>query len=401
MAWMAGFFLLGILLGMPGTLMVSWHYHIDLQPSLIGLHFLALGVGFVLALQLGVRGYPKLSLHRTAALACGLAFVCLVAMSFLSPPFAAGWRILLLAGVGLSAGALTVTLFFVNEAKFRLAPATSANRAGALFVSGALLATFMAATTYFGGSSGTQTSLLSMVALAYLLVLSRNRFSAAQKPTRALRYEQAGENLSDLRRIAIVLFSLLVFFQFACEWAIAGWLPLFLIHTLGINPVMSVLALGSYFLALLVGRLMTQFLMPIFSHRKILLGSVGLAMAGYLLLSLTAFTAGKLTGFALLAGIIIGLGHAPIYPLVAERMDSRLSFHPGQYGRAISVAVAAAMATPWALGYVAEWLGMSAVMLIPALASMAVFVLVLLIMFEAHLMGGRQVDAENGLMASE
>jgi hypothetical protein len=49
-----------------------------------------------------------------------------------------------------------------------------------------------------------------------------------------------------------------------------------------------------------------------------------------------------------------------------------------------------AMSTPWLLGYVASYLGMQYVMLLPALGSLAVLVLALLIMFEAHLMGGRE-----------
>lgn len=398
---MAGFFLVGLLLGMPGTLVVSWHYHIDLAPSLVGLHFLALGVGFVLASQFLPRLYPKLSLHSTGLAASGLAFASLLALSFLPPPFVAAWRICLLGAVGLSAGALTCALIYVNRSSFESAPASSANRAGALFVGGAFLATVMAATTYFGGSSGTQTSLLSMFALAYALVLSRDRFPAAKQQLGFVREDRSPDDLKDFRRIATLLFSLLIFCQFACEWAIAGWLPLFLIHTLGINPVMSVWALGCYFMALIVGRLIAQFLMPIVSHRRILLFGVALAMAGYLFLSLTALAGGKLNTLALVAAIVIGLGHAPIYPLVAERMDSRLSFHPGQYSRAISIAVAAAMATPWLLGYIAEWFGMPAVMFVPAVGSMAVLLLVLLIMFEARLMGSKQIDAEDGLMASE
>ena len=180
------------------------------------------------------------------------------------------------------------------------------------------------------------------------------------------------------------------------QWAIAGWLPLFLIHTLGMNPVTGIWALGLYFFALMTGRLMAQFLLPIVSHRTMLLVSVASAMAGYLLLSFTS-----VTGLALAAAVIIGLAHAPIYPLIAERLDARFSYHPGFYSGAISFAVAAATATPWLLGYVAASLGMRAVMLIPAIASIAVLILSILIMLESRLMGGKQDDSQHGLLASD
>jgi hypothetical protein len=48
------------------------------------------------------------------------------------------------------------------------------------------------------------------------------------------------------------------------------------------------------------------------------------------------------------------------------------------------------MSAPWLLGYVDAYLGMQYVMLLPALGSLAVLILALLIMFESHLMGGRE-----------
>ncbi len=45
---MAGFLLVGILMGVLGSLMVAWRYQFDRDPRIIGLHFLALN-GAVLA----------------------------------------------------------------------------------------------------------------------------------------------------------------------------------------------------------------------------------------------------------------------------------------------------------------------------------------------------------------
>jgi MFS family permease len=105
-------------------------------------------------------------------------------------------------------------------------------------------------------------------------------------------------------------------------------------------------------------------------------------MTGYLLLSVTLSLAG-----AWLAGMIIGASFAPIYPLIAETLDDRFSYHPGFYNGLFSVAITGAMLAPWLLGYVDEFFGIRYVMLIPAFGSVAVLILALLIMLEAHLMG--------------
>jgi fucose permease len=146
-----------------------------------------------------------------------------------------------------------------------------------------------------------------------------------------------------------------------------------------------------YFAALMLGRLAARILLPRVSHRRMLLSSVTLAMAGYLILSFATTLP-----VALVAVVLIGAGFAPIYPLIAEQLDDRFSYHPGFYSGAISIAISGAAGAPWLLGYVNEYFGMQAVMLIPALGSCAVLVLALLIMFEARLMGGKRQNGNQG-----
>jgi FHS family glucose/mannose:H+ symporter-like MFS transporter len=394
--WMAGFFLLGILLGMPGSLVITWHYHIDVEPQSIGLHFLGMSAGFVIGSQILPRLLSGVRIRTVGICSTALAFLSLVGLALLAPPAAADWRIAALATAGVAAGGLTYSLFYANQMRFETLPATSANRAGALFVGGSLLATVVVGVTYYWGSIEIQTALLSVVPAVYFVILLTNRFPPALALPNRHREDLFSGTLKDLRSIATVLFSLLIFFQFACEWAIAGWLPLFLVHTLGLNPVTAIWALGLYFLALMVGRLVAQILMPLLSHRKMLLASVAAAMAGYIVLSLTWST-----GLALAAAVVVGLGHASIYPLIAERLDDRFPYHPGFFSGTISFAMAGATATPWLLGYTAGSLGTRAVMLIPSIASIVVLILAVLIMLESRLMGRKQHDTGDGLLASE
>jgi FHS family glucose/mannose:H+ symporter-like MFS transporter len=355
-----------------------------------------MSAGFVIGSQILPRLLSGVRIRTVGICSTALAFLSLVGLALLAPPAAAEWRIAALATAGVAAGGLTYSLFYANQMRFETLPATSANRAGALFVGGSLLATVVVGVTYYWGSIEIQTALLSVVPAVYFVILLTNRFPPALALPNRHREDLFSGTLKDLRSIATVLFSLLIFFQFACEWAIAGWLPLFLVHTLGLNPVTAIWALGLYFLALMVGRLVAQILMPLLSHRKMLLASVAAAMAGYIVLSLTWST-----GLALAAAVVVGLGHASIYPLIAERLDDRFPYHPGFFSGTISFAMAGATATPWLLGYTAGSLGTRAVMLIPSIASIVVLILAVLIMLESRLMGRKQHDTGDGLLASE
>jgi fucose permease len=193
--------------------------------------------------------------------------------------------------------------------------------------------------------------------------------------------------------VATVLFSLLLFFQFGNEWALAGWLPLFLIRRLGSNPAAAIFALAAYFLFLVVGRWLARALLPVLSHRRLLLASIVLAMSGYLLLAASTTFSGAYTAI-----VIIGLGFGPIYPLVVENLDNRFAYQPGFYNGIFSVAITGAMAAPWLLGYVCQYFGMQYVVLVPAAGSVAVCVLALLIMLEGHLMRERRPSGRGELL---
>ncbi len=387
--WISGFLLLGILLGLIGSLLVAWQYHIDADPKLIGLHFLALSAGYVIAAAAAQKLLPKFPIRTIALAGCALGMVSVAGLSLLAPPVAAIWRLAGLGFLGASGGLLATSLLYALEPYFSQAPAAMANRAGALFGCGCLISTVIVGATYFAGSVQIETAVLALAPLLFLVVFAVNKFAAARQPVRIKEEERrVREMLRELRSIAALLFSLLLFFQFGNEWAIAGWLPLFLIHRLGANPVWAIFALAAYFLALIIGRLAVQPLLRRVPHRKLLLCSTFGAMAGYLLLSLTSWMIG-----AWIAVTIIGASFAPIYPLIAETLDDRFSYHPGFYNGLFSVAITGAMLAPWLLGYVDDYLGMRYVMLVPAFGSIAVLLLALLIMLEAHLMSAKSVNA--------
>jgi fucose permease len=393
--WLSGFLPLGVLIGLLGSLVVAWHYHIDVEPQIIGLHFLALSIGYVLAATIGQKWVRWMPLRTLALLSCALAVVSLAALGMLGPPVLAIYRIIGCGLIGVSAGGLSTALFFASEPYFADSPAAAANVAGSLLGCGCLLATLFTAATYSIGSIEIYGFVigplqLEMICLAafpalFFLLFLVNRFAPARTPLGEREEDIHREMLKDLRSIATVLFSLLLFFQFGNEWAIAGWLPLFLIHRFGINPAYAIGILAFYFFALMFGRLVAQALLEWFNHRKLLMGSIILSMVGYIVLSFAETALG-----ALIAVALIGAGYAPIYPLIAERLDDRFSYHPGFWNGTVSIAITGAMCAPWILGYVDQFLGVQYVMLVPALGSVAVCILAVLLMYEAHLMGEKK-----------
>jgi len=385
--WLSGFLLIGMLLGLIGPLLVAWHYHIDADPRLIALHFLGLNAGYVAAAGAAERLVTRFGIRPLALACCTLSAASLTALSFLAPPLPAAWRILGLAILGASAGGLMTALLHALEPRFEGSPATAVNLAGVFFGCGCLLATLMVALTYFTSSLELQTGLLAIVPFVFAAL-----FLAAPRPVlvrRALKdYAWQKDTLQDLRSVAAVLFSLLLFVQCGNEWAIAGWLPLYLIHRLGVNPAWAMFALAGYFLALTLGRIAARPLLRRIGHRKLLFISTAVAMTGYLLLTFTT----AITG-AWIAVIVIGAGFAPVFALIAQTLEERFSYHPGFYNGLFSIAITGAMCMPWLLGYLDAYLGVAYVILVPALGSVAVLVLALLIMLEARVMGSKQADA--------
>lgn len=386
--WTSGFTVLGVFAGILGSLLVAWQYHIDTDPGTIGLHFLSLSAGYVVAAASSQRLLRRFPLRWTAVASCFLGCGALVALAFVPPPWPVGYRIGGLAVLGLASGGLGATLLHVLEPYFRNSPAWTLNIAGGAFGLGCALATCTVAATYFVFASFIARAALAGLPLAFALLFWKSRFPPARVPF-PVQADEANPRraLADLRSIAAVLFSLLLFFQSGNEWVIAGWLPLFLIRRLGTNPIWAILALAVYFLALTAGRLVGRRLFPAVSHRRLVLGGTALAMAGYLLLSWTTTIA-----LAWAAVIAIGAGFAPIYPLLAETLDHRFSYHPGFYNGLFSIAITGAMCVPWLIGYVDSFWGIQYLMLVPAFGSIVVLGLTLSLMFEARLMARREPE---------
>jgi len=282
--------------------------------------------------------------------------------------------------VGMSAAMVNTAIFHAITPMYEHDPAATINLAGVFFGLGCLATSGVIAATFTTYTASAILLIIACIPLFYLLSWLR----AAPIALARTEFPSLRVAMKDFRSPGAVLFTLLLFFQFGNEWAIAGWLPLFVVQRLGASPATGIGLLAWYFAALLVGRIVAQALLGRMKHSRLLLFSVLAAFFGCLLLSLTATIDG-----AFVAVLLLGAGFAAIYPLTAESIEHRFqSYHPGFYNGIFSLGLTGALLAPTVLGVAAQYWGIGSVMWLPLLGSIAVFMLVLAIWLEARLTRG-------------
>src|SRR5580698_5443047 len=369
-AWrsMAAFLVSGILMSFLGAILPSWGYH--LRPSFVevGDYFLSLAFGLLLSVGAAHFLLPRRGLKFVLILASLLACGGFLFLALSSPPAPAAWRLWGVLCIGFSTGLLNAGVFHAISPIYQIDRAATVNFAGLLFGSGSLLTALMVAGTYYVYTVPSILILIAALPGLYAVVCYKGNFSG-HPVVQTLPLSQV---LRDFRNPGAVLFSLLLFFQFGNEWSMAGWLPLFLIRRLGISPKDSLL---------LVGRIISQFIMKLVNRPLLLIGSIMSALLGMIVLASTNNLFGAVMGI-----LFVGAGFASIYPLVVEKIAHRFPYyHAGFYNGLFSLAMTGGFLAPWVLGYFAQAWGIQAVMILPMLGSCMVFVLVLLIMLESKL----------------
>jgi FHS family glucose/mannose:H+ symporter-like MFS transporter len=374
---LAGFFVSGILLAFLGAILPSWGHHLQSDYWMIGLYFVALIAGVLVSVRSAPLLIGKLGPGWTLACACTLASLALLYLALFSPPYVAWWRLPGILILGASAGLLHTAIFHAISPMYRHDPAATVNLGGILFGLGCFTVAFLISRSFYFYTAAAIQIWIALIPALFAVVYARTRFAAqavsADPPAR--------EILAEIKSPGAVLFSLVLFFQFGNEWAIAGWLPLFLSQRLGMSPADSVLILALYWMALLVGRVVAQWILPRVRHTRLLVLSVLIAMFACMILLATD------NGFGAVSGVLLlGAAFAPIYPLVVEKIGHRFPYyHPGFYNGIFSFAMVGGLLAPCALGYFAWLLDVRAVMGLPLVGSVIVFVLLALIWLEARL----------------
>jgi len=367
---LCGLLISGFLLALPGSLLPLWGYHLHPEFGTAGNYFLALGLGMIGGGALAQRWSRRLSLEQLLAAGCLIGALALLMLSVAAPPAQVWYQAIALLVTGVSAGVVNTAVLESMTSCYESNPATITLSGGIFFGAGSILASFLLAQS-FEGESATR-----LLAIAALIPGGAAVFFAClrieRSPVSEVSIPQA---MRDLRSGLAILFALLLFFQFANEWSIAGWLPVFLIDRLGVSPSTAVTLLALYWAALTVGRIVASRLLAVVPHWRLLWASAFCALFGCGLLLAAGSRFGVIVGL-----LLAGAGFSAIYPLAAERIASRFTYyHPGYFNGIFTFALMGGILAPFALGHLAAGYGLRVVPLSAMAGSCAVFALVLLI----------------------
>jgi FHS family glucose/mannose:H+ symporter-like MFS transporter len=360
----------GFLLALPGGLLPLWGYHLHPDFGIAGDYFLVLGAGLIGGGMLALRLARTIPLERLLAAGYFFAALSMLLLSVAAPPAQVWYQMAALLVTGASAGIMNTAVLEAMTPCYESDPATITLTGGIFFGAGSVLAAFLLSQS-FGGSGATRLlAVAALITAAGGVSLARLRIER-----REITEISLAQSVHDLRSPLAIIFSLLLFFQFANEWSLAGWLPVFLIDRMGLSPSTAVTLLAFYWLALMVGRIVASKLLRVVRHGRLMALSAFCALFGCMALLAAGSRFGVVVGL-----ILTGSGFSAIYPLVAERIANRFSYyHPGYFNGIFTFALMGGVLTPFVLGHWAEGSGLRVIPLAAMMGSCAVFALVLLI----------------------
>jgi len=374
---LGGFFVTGILLAFPGAILPVWQHHVSSEYLMVGLYFVSITLGLLGSVKAGGQMLAKKGLAWTLSCACACAAVSLLYLAFFSPPYGAWWRLPGVLLMGWSAGLLHRGIFQALSPMYRHDPAATVNMAGILFGLGCFTVSWFLSRWYYVYTPGALQIWIAVVPALFAIGYARLRLPQPVEP----EHPAVHVLMNELKTPGALLLSAILFFQFGNEWAIAGWLPVFLTQRLGASPPAAILILAFYWLALILGRACSQWILPRMRHSRLLTLSVLISVFACFILLFTDNQFGAVS-----AVLLLGASFAPVYPLIVERIGRRFpDYHPGFYNGIFSFAIVGGLLAPSTLGYFAWLLDVRAAIGLPLIGSLIVFVLLGLLWVESRL----------------
>jgi MFS family permease len=374
---LTGYFLTGMLFTFLGAILPSWGYHLtELYPQ-VGNYFLGFNAGLFAAYRLAAKLISTKGVRWCLVLACSVACASLLALAFvLSPVLRMGALLALGFAVGLLQGAILEAITPI----YRHDPAATGNLGGIYFGLGSLFMALLIAGTYYAYS--VTTILVAVAVVPGCFAIWYRRMDWDVRPDVNTLRENTPPLPATANRVAIAIqCALLLFLQTANEWSIAGWLALFLTQRLGLSPSSALLFLSLYCGTLVIGRIAAQAILPFVKHGRLLFLSSVFAMFGCMVLTFTDNRFGVFSGI-----LFLGIGFAPVYPLLAEHVNERFpSWDPSQYTGVFALAFIGALLVTGGLGYLAAWAGIKSILWVPLAGTTLVALLLTLLWVEAKL----------------
>jgi hypothetical protein len=367
------FLISGFLLALPGGLLPLWGYHVHPEFGTAGNDFLALGGGMGAAMWLARMLVRRFRPDRILAAGCFLGAAAMAMLSVAAATPATVWfEALCVLVTGAAAGLINGGIFQSVGDAWEEDPAGVTLRGGIYFGTGSVVASLLMAQCVTAMGYTTAARVLA-VGAAFPAVAAIAFLRVRIEATKARAEDEA--SVRDRRTVLATLFGFLLFFQFANEWSIAGWLPVYLIDRLGMSPAAAVTMLAFYWIALTLGRMGTALLMQVAPHGRLLAISAFCALFGGMAMTFSDARGGVIAGI-----LLMGAGFSAIGPLASEGIAPRLSgYHPDYFAGLFMFAMSGGTLSAFGLGHLAAPLGLRVIPVSAMVGSCAVIVLVLVI----------------------
>jgi len=378
------FLISGFLLALPGSLLPLWGYHVHPEFGTAGNYFLSLGIGMAGSMALSRKLAGRWRANGLLTFGCFAASLALLMLTIAAPPAQVWYQTLCLFVTGVAAGTINGGIFESIGAAWDADPAGVTLRGGIYFGAGSVAASLSMAQC-FGGETIGDTSAARLLALCALFpaaaAIALRGIPATAPEVEAIERDDAASDAAsaaatrDRRTVLAVLFGFVLLIQFANEWSIAAWLPVYLVDRLGMSPEGAVMLLGFYWMALTAGRVGAVALLKVMPHGRLLGISAFCALFGG-----TALTASDTRGGVVVGILLMGAGFSAIYPLASERIATRFTgYHPGYFSGLFAFAMSGGIFAAFVLGHLAGMTGLRAIPLSAMIGSCVVFGLILVI----------------------
>ena len=381
----ASFLLLGSLTALLGVLLPLWFLSLSIDTVAAGECFLAFNLG-ILA---GTIGWARGLVNREAGVrnflvsSALLAAAALVGLGAATHPI---WLLPPLFALGTAVGALaTGASWLVSGALLQGRAPEVLNLAGVAFGAGTIGVCILA--WALNGRFHWSVTVRLLAIVPFVLAWSVYR----AKVFRYMTLSAAPVRLTWRTTASpmAILLALALFLQSANQWAIGGWLALYLPRKFGMTASLSIMVLAVFWLGLTCGRVWGTRLPPAEERMRSLFWATLAAVVGCLFLLKTVEASGTFAG-ALLLGMAIGL----IHPLTLGLVGSRYPYyHPGLLNGFFSLSLMGGLLGPWLIAQLAEPLGIEIIIWLTLGSSVLVYLLLAAIFVESRLTAHSQRPA--------
>ncbi len=274
-------------------------------------------------------------------------FLCsaaaLVGMAY-APSYAVLGALLVMLGLG-GSSAMAASNTLIPDL-YPENPSSALNLGGIFFGVGAVFFPWLVALmTRRLGLVATLWFIALLVGLVALVALAQ-RFPPASM-AEGFDWDQA---MSVAINPAVIILACVLFFYSSLEISTAGWIRTFLEKDLAATPEMSKIILASFWIMMMLGRLIASQIVKRVRGPQLLLGcSVG-AIVGLLLMALAPNIVVAAAGI-----ILCGLSYAPVFPTTAGTASTYFARIFGTvFGLLMTLALLSGTVVPPAIGYVAQ-----------------------------------------------